>query len=144
MKTITLFISFFLIVFSEEERDIYTTISQNTELQQSIKRGKEIYVDMCLRCHMPNGKGIEKVYPPLAKSDYLLEKREASIRAVKYGLRGKIIVNGKPYRSIMTKPGLDNDEIADVMNYIANSWGNSYKKMVTEKEVEAITKKKKK
>ena len=137
---ISLLVSVFLV---DKKNDFYKPIQQDGKLKESIQRGKEVYMDMCLRCHLANGKGVPKVYPPLAKSDYLLEKREESIRAIKYGLRGKIVVNGKPYRSIMTKPGLDDDEVADVMNYITNSWGNTYDKMVTEKEVAAVPKKKK-
>ena len=113
---------------------------QELVFKQSIKRGKMIYADMCKVCHLPSGEGKVKIYPPLAKSDYLMENREASIRAVKYGMKGKITVNGIRYNKRMSKPGLDNDEVADVMNYITNSWGNKNDKMITEKEVENISK----
>ena len=96
---------------------------------------------MCATCHLPNGKGVSKVYPPLAKSDYLIKKREESIRAVKYGLRGKIVVNGIEYKGIMANLGLYEDEVADVMNYITNSWGNKNPKMITEEEVKKVQKK---
>lgn len=117
------------------EMPVYKTVSQETALQQSIKRGKVLYKDMCATCHLPNGKGVPKVYPPLAKSDYLMNKREESIKAIKYGLRGKIVVNGKEYNNIMSSLGLYDDEVADVMNYITNSWGNKNTKMITEEEV---------
>ena len=65
------------------------------------------------------------------------------MRAVKYGLMGKIKVNGVDYDNMMPNPGLGNDEIADVVNYISNSWGNSSdKKIVTEKMVEETKEKK--
>ncbi|QTD38377.1 cytochrome c [Polaribacter batillariae] len=114
---------------------------QELVLKQSIKRGAKIYNDMCKVCHLPSGEGQAKIYPPLAKSDYLMQKREASIRAIKYGLNGKIVVNGITYNKRMAKLGLDNDEVADVMNYITNAWGNKNDKMITEKEVEKISKK---
>lgn len=126
---------------SNDEKEIYKDINQETELQKSIKRGKSVYTDMCATCHLPNGEGVAKVYPPLAKSDYLMNKREASIRAVKYGIRGKIVVNGVQYRGIMSNLGLYEDEVADVMNYITNSWGNKNPKMITEEEVKKIQKK---
>lgn len=129
---------FFLWINQEEES--YGDITQDTALQQSIKRGKEIYVDMCVTCHLPNGQGVPNVYPPLAKSDYLMENREESIRAVKYGLRGKIVVNNVEYKGIMAGLGLYEDEVADVMNYITNSWGNKNSKMITEEEVIKIEK----
>jgi len=91
---------------------------QTDPLKESIARGSEIYADFCMNCHLPNGEGVAEVYPPLAKSDYLMENREASIRGLKYGLEGEIIVNGKTYNSAMAALGLSDDEVADVMNYI--------------------------
>ncbi|MCM4173747.1 cytochrome c [Arenibacter sp. TNZ] len=113
---------------------------QDKELEESINRGKDIYTDFCVTCHMTNGEGVEKTFPPLAKSDYLLKKRVESIRGIKYGQQGEIIVNGVTYNNTMATMGLYDDEIADVMNYILNSWGNKSDKMVTEKEVSAISK----
>ena len=114
--------------------------SQNSSLKESMERGSEIYTDFCVSCHLPNGEGAGRVYPPLAKSDYLIKNREASIRAIKFGLSGDIVVNGKKYNSAMTPLGLSDDEIADVMNYINNSWGNKNDKMVTVAEVSKIKK----
>lgn len=91
---------------------------------------------------MGAGEGVPEVFPPLAKADYLTKTPEKAIHAIKFGLQGKIIVNGVAFDNQMPSPGLDNDEIADVMNYISNSWGNSSeKKIVTEKMVEAIKEK---
>ncbi len=111
------------------------------ELEESIQRGSEIYADFCVTCHLENGEGVEFTFPPLAKSDYLLNKRGKSIRGIKYGQRGEIMVNGVTYNNTMMPMGLEDEEIADVMNYILNSWGNSSDKMVTSKEVALITKK---
>jgi mono/diheme cytochrome c family protein len=66
--------------------------------------------------------------------------RTQSIRIVKYGRQGEIVVNGKTYNNLMEPLGLENDEIADVMNYIMNSWDNTQDKMVTPEEVTAVEK----
>ena len=108
---------------------------QDRELEESIKRGGEIYSDFCITCHMANGEGVEKTFPPLAKSDFLLNKREESIRGVKYGQQGYILVNGVAYNNVMPPMGLEDEEIADVMNYILNSWGNKSENIVTTEEV---------
>ena len=80
---------------------------------------------------MPNGKGQEGIIPPLAKSDFLFKHMEESIKAIKFGgIDGEIIVNGVKYNSKMEKMGLYDDEIADIMNYTLNSWGNKYDKMI--------------
>ncbi len=113
---------------------------QESKLSESIARGREIYSDFCMQCHLADGKGTPKVFPPLAGSDWLVNKRKESIHSIKYGLNGPIKVNGVSYNSAMTPLGLEDEEIADVMNYIMNSWGNTQKKMVTVEEVAGIEK----
>ena len=113
--------------------------SQESSLSVSMKNGKSLYEDFCLRCHMPNGKGIEGVYPPLAKSDFLFKNIEESIKAIKFGgIEGEIIVNGVKYNSKMEKMGLYDDEIADIMNYTLNSWGNKYDTIIKEDYVKSL------
>lgn len=115
----------------------YTHIEEYQEinLEKSIERGKIIYKEFCIRCHKENGEGKGKYYPPLAKSDWLINKRTESIKAVKYGLRGTITVNGIAFKRSMSNPGLENKEIVDVMNYIMNNWGNTQEEIITLEEV---------
>ena len=108
------------------------------ELKKSMERGAEVYEGFCMSCHLSEGQGEPNAFPPLADSDYLMNKREESIRAVKYGLSGEITVNGITYNSAMASFGLSDDEVADVMNYILNSWGNEDGDMVTASEVSKI------
>lgn len=115
--------------------------SQKDSLSISIENGRILYDDFCTRCHLPNGKGQIGIIPPLAKSDFLYEHMEESIKALKFGgIDGEIIVNGVKYNSRMEKMGLYNDEIADVMNYILNSWGNKSDLMITEEYVDKLKK----
>ncbi len=107
---------------------------------ESINSGSEIYKDFCMRCHKKDGLGIENLIPPLKSSDYLLENYDLSIAGLKYGLKGKIVVNGKKYDSYMAYQGLDNEEIADVMNYILNQWGNKSEEFITSSYVSEISK----
>ncbi len=109
--------------------------SQDGKLTESIERGSAIYKDFCVVCHGANGEGVENAFPPLAKSDYLMAKRKESIKAIKFGQTGEITVNGKTYNNAMASLGLYDDEIADVMNYITNSWGNKNNTMITVEEV---------
>ncbi|MDP5157098.1 MAG: cytochrome c [Flaviramulus sp.] len=126
-----------LVILVSASKRVFT---QNNTLKESIERGSLVYEDFCVTCHLPNGEGIENVFPPLAKSDYLFENREASIKGIKYGQKGEILVNGKKYNSYMAALGLADDEIADVMNYITNSWGNKNDKIITKEEVSQIKK----
>ncbi len=108
--------------------------------EESINDGQEIYQDFCVQCHLANGTGVSGVFPPLKASDYLFENIEKSIAGVKYGLRGEIVVNDETYDGVMTAQGLDNEEIADVMNYILNNWGNRYENQITPMQVNEIPK----
>lgn len=128
---------FLSIVFSCNSEQLQPQ-EQSQELKESIKRGALVYEDFCMNCHLPDGKGTPNIYPPLVDSDYLMKKREESIKAVKYGLAGEITVNGKKYNNAMASLGLLDDEVADVMNYILNSWGNADGKIVTVAEVSKI------
>jgi len=130
----------YFVIFVFFSLGISTCFCQNSEIEASMQRGSEIYSDFCASCHLEQGEGITYTFPPLAQSDYLMENREASIRGVKYGQQGEITVNGVTYNNIMAPLGLDDQEVADVMNYIMNSWGNSSEEMVTLKEVENIQK----
>jgi|SRR6056300_1447860 mono/diheme cytochrome c family protein len=106
---------------------------------ESIEAGAEIYQDFCVQCHLPTGVGVSGVFPPLKDSDFLRNNIDMSIAGLKYGLKGKIVVNDEEYNGIMASQGLDNEEIADVMNYILNSWGNSYTGQITTEQVELIS-----
>jgi mono/diheme cytochrome c family protein len=111
--------------------------SKDGKFQES---GKEIYEDFCMQCHGANGKGDRLNFPPLDGSDWLTKKRKQSIHSVKFGQSGTIVVNNKKYNNSMPPMGLSNKEVAEVMNYIMNSWSNKTKIKVTEKEVEEVQK----
>ncbi len=116
------------------------TSASKSDLKASIARGTKVYNSVCMVCHMPNGKGVTGTFPPLAGSDWLINNREGSIRSVKYGQQGEIVVNDVTYNGVMAPLGLSDKEVADVLNYVMNSWGNTQDKMVTEQEVAAVKK----
>ena len=97
---------------------------QEFDLKASMKRGKEVYIAECLTCHMENGEGVEALYPPFAKADYLMADRKRSIQQTLYGVKGEMKVNGKIYNTEMKGIDLTNEQTSDVLNYIRNSWGN--------------------
>lgn len=94
-------------------------------IPEQIKAGKEIYGRTCFACHQSEGQGIPNAFPPLAKSDYLNADPKRAIDAVLHGLSGEITVNGKKYNSVMTSQNLTDEEIANVLTYVYNSWSNN-------------------
>ena len=113
-----------------------TTLAQQS-LEASHERGQMVYADFCVRCHLPDGTGEPGVIPPLAKADFLQDVK-ATVHSIKYGIYGPITVNGVKYNGSMAPMGLDNHEIADVTNYILNSWGNRSDEIITVEYVQEV------
>lgn len=90
-----------------------------------IDTGKKIYMQACFACHQANGEGVANAFPPLAKADYLNADVNRSIDVLLHGLSGEITVNGKKYNSIMPSQQLKDEEVAAVLTYVYNSWGNN-------------------
>jgi nitrite reductase (NO-forming) len=104
---------------------------------ERIAVGKKVYETNCAACHQPNGEGIPRAFPPLAKSDWLNADKKRAISAVVHGLEGKIIVNGQEYESVMPAWSLSDEDVANVLTYVYNTWGNSGQE-VTPAEVKAV------
>jgi len=110
------------------------------DLAASVERGKEIYLRNCVSCHMDQGEGLEGIFPPLAKSDYLLADKKRAIKQSLYGISGKMTVNGKDYDGEMLGFDISDEEMSDLMNYIFNSFGNPGG-VITPADVKAVRKK---
>jgi nitrite reductase (NO-forming) len=96
------------------------------DLADSVKRGQAVYTSTCVSCHQVNGAGVPGVFPPLAKSDYLMSDAKRAIRTVLHGLEGEITVNGEPYNGQMpSQSHLSDGQVADVLNYVRNNWDNT-------------------
>lgn len=120
----------------ESEKNISAS-NTNKTLEMKMKSGKQIYTRTCFACHQAEGQGIPSAFPPLAKSDYLNADVNRAIKIVLEGMSGEITVNGEKYNSVMTKQAISSEEIADVLTYVYNSWGNN-KTNVTTAQVEAV------
>ncbi len=107
--------------------------------EMQIEKGKQVYMGLCFACHQPDGKGLPNVFPPVAGSDFMLADRERAVRIVLKGLAGPITVNGKKYDSAMPaqEASLTDAQIADVLTYIYNSWGNTGDAFTTD-QVKAV------
>ena len=100
--------------------------------------GQTLYETHCVACHQVSGEGLPGAFPPLAESDYLLENPLRAINIVLNGLSGPITVNGQEYNAVM--PGLaylNDEQIADIVNYTLNAWGNEGGSVTTLQVAEA-------
>jgi mono/diheme cytochrome c family protein len=95
----------------------------------ALKRGRTVY-NTCAGCHTPTGIGQPGLYPPLAGSEFVLGGTERIVKIVLNGLIGPITVKGLTYNSpppAMPPHGtlMSDQEIADVITYVRNNFGNS-------------------
>lgn len=99
--------------------------------------GKEVFNRNCASCHQTDGKGLRGVIPPLVDSDYLRENQDEIPCLLRYGTKDTIIVNGRSYPPEMPAHQLTNLELAEVITYINNSWGNEIG-LVSVKKVDSL------
>lgn len=107
----------------------------------SIARGKVVYSKYCLTCHQADGGGVPNMNPPLIKTSYVMGDKSTPIRIVLQGLDREIEINGDTYVNPMPAHDfLKDQEIADVLTYVRNSFGNKAS-AVTVAEVQKLRKK---
>lgn len=92
-------------------------------------RGAKVYRNQCAQCHQSDGNGVIGVYPPLAGSDWVTGHPQVVSRILISGLNGPIEVKGSNYNGNMPAfgsygLGLSNKDIAGVITYIRQEWGN--------------------
>jgi nitrite reductase (NO-forming) len=105
---------------------------------EQIDAGKALFAGTCSTCHQANGEGMEGVFPPLAKSDYIKADPKRLPTIMLHGFSGPGKVNGKDYNSTMPPMSqLTDDEVANIATYVLNSWGNPGGR-VTKTEAAAI------
>jgi mono/diheme cytochrome c family protein len=94
-------------------------------LSASIGRGKKVYQTYCLACHQADGTGVPRLNPPLVKTSFVLGDKKMLIGILLHGLNQEIEIDGDTYYSVMASHDfLKDQEIADVLTYVRNSFGN--------------------
>ena len=110
-----------------EEEGIYEGMDFRTRIRmrQYMVQGKQLYQIHCANCHGEDGKGLGQLIPPLAKADYFLEDLNRAICLSRNGIKGSMVVNGVEYNQQMPDhKDLTPLEIAEIITYASNSWGN--------------------
>jgi mono/diheme cytochrome c family protein len=104
---------------------ISASAAAQEELKASMERGKKVYEATCLACHQANGGGVPDLNPPLKKTKWVLGDKTTLIKVVLNGMDEEVEINGKYYENTMPPQStLKDEQIADVLTYIRNSFGN--------------------
>jgi len=110
--------------------------------QAKMEKGEKIFSTYCVTCHQKTGEGMPGVFPPLAKSDYLVNNdKNTIISSVVNGLNEPTVINGVKYTTPMPPipPNYTDEDVAAVITYVLNTWGNPGGE-VTAEEVKAARK----
>jgi mono/diheme cytochrome c family protein len=111
--------------------------SKNT-LQTSIIRGKAVYGTFCLACHQEDGSGVPNMNPPIVKTSWVLGSKPVLIQQVLKGSANKVEIDGEKFHNTMpAQSQLTDQQIADVLTFVRNSFGNKAS-IVTPAEVKAV------
>jgi len=108
---------------------------EQLEFKRYYTSGKVHYQSKCQNCHGDRGEGLSALIPPLTDSVYLRANKNQLACIVKYGLNAPITVNKKAFIGKMPLTDMAPVEIAEVLTYINNSFGNKMG-VVTTKMVE--------
>lgn len=101
------------------------------------EQGKKVYDQLCLRCHRADGSG-DYSTPPLTGSPIVNGDNVKLTKVVIQGLQGPIERNGKTYNTLMPPfKAIKNLDMAHVLNYIKNTFGENKEEITTMKVIEA-------
>ncbi len=101
--------------------------------------GKAVYELHCADCHGKDGKGVRQLIPPLVNADIAIEKFDSIPCWIQNGMNGDLMVNGVLYNQPMYPIKLNEVEVANVMNFIAEEFLKTDKKIKSE-TVKKLTK----
>jgi mono/diheme cytochrome c family protein len=107
-------------------------------MKASMERGRKIYNTYCLSCHQVDGSGVPNMNPPLSKTTWVTGDKKRLINVILKGMDEPIEIDGETYDNVMASHAfLKDEEIADVLTYIRNSFGNKAS-IVTPAEVKVL------
>ncbi len=110
-------------------------------VQKSMAAGQKVFKKYCVSCHQADGGGVPNMNPPLIKTPYVLGDKERLIKIVLHGFNENVEIEGEYYKNPMPELSILKDqEIADVLTYVRNSFGNKAS-AITAAEVKAVRQK---
>jgi len=91
----------------------------------SIARGALVYKQYCLACHQIDGSGVPNMNPPLSQTTWVSGDKTKLIKVVLNGFPTPVDIDGNSYTNVMAPHNfLKDQDIADVLTYVRNSFGN--------------------
>lgn len=99
-------------------------VVKSTAVSKSMVAGKAVYMQTCVACHQVDGGGVQNLNPPLIKTSYVLGSPQRLINVILKGLSQQPVA-GEVYSNAMPSHNyLSDKQIADVLTYVRNNFGN--------------------
>jgi len=125
IKITGLFLASFILLFNVLHAQTKKQVTHPNTVGTSIARGKIVYTNVCLACHMADGGGVPNMNPPLINTTYVLGNKAALIKIVLHGFNEDVEINGKTFSNTMSAhDDLNDRQIADVLTYVRHSFDN--------------------
>lgn len=137
LKSFLLFLLFVPVFLSAQSKKQTTAPKKNNSLVASIDSGKVVFLKYCLVCHQADGSGVYNMNPPLIKTKWVLGPKDVLVRQILKGSRGTVEIEGDTFHNTMPAQPLTDEQIANVLTYVRNSFGNKASR-VTPAEVKTI------
>lgn len=118
--------------------------SNSSDIAKLYPRGASLFATICQTCHGKDGNGVAALAPPLNNSEWVLGDKNKLVAIILYGLTGPVKVAGKMYKapeingdmpSIGQSKEFTDADIAQIANFIRNSWANRAKEKVDAADV---------
>ena len=98
------------------------------ELNDLVARGEKIYAANCAACHQATGKGVAGAFPALDGSKIVTGPKAGQVA---------LVLNGKPGTAMTAWKQLSDTDLAAVITYTRNSWGNKTGEALQPAEIKA-------
>jgi cytochrome c oxidase subunit 2 len=105
-------------------------LAMNMTMSEAMSQGEQVYLANCAACHMPNGEGLPGVFPALKGSQIAVADKPRHIEIMINGVTGSAM---QSYAKQLTM-----SEIAAVVTYERNAWGNNTGDLVQAKDINAV------
>ena len=112
-------------VISGAARGVAPVFAGKRPKDEKVQLGGRLFMSICAACHQTTGLGIPNTFPPLASSDYLNADKNRAIKTVINGRQGEVVVNSRKFNNSMPSFPLSDDDIANVLTFVYNSFGNA-------------------
>jgi len=125
VKIAGVFLASFILLSGALQAQTKKQAMRQSTVATSVARGKVVYINVCLPCHMADGGGVQNMNPPLVNTTYVFGDKAALIKIVLHGFNEDVEINGKTYSNTMSAhDDLSDRQIADVLTYVRRSFGN--------------------